>query len=661
VSFAAPFLFAGSARAATVSAADQPQQTVVVQMASPAVRAQSVLAAAGLSTSRETVAPARRYILHVATSQVPMALDRLHSDPRVSSASVASAVHAVGLSSTPNDPCYVVGCAAGTAGGAPTIANEAYLRTIGAPAAWAVTHGAGETVAVLDSGADAANPDLAAKIRRNVNICIADDPNCAGSGDPLGHGTHVSGIAAASTDNRVGVASLGWSVRFDMFKVLDSAGAGNTADVASAIYDAVAAGDRVISMSFANFSCPVDPNDCGPDPDEAAAVEYALGHNVVVVAAAGNDGFDSPTYPASYPGVMSVAATDNSGVIQSFSQWGGAADIAAPGVGIVSTWNNNGDFVDTGTSMSTPQVAAAAALMISHNPSLSGPQISELLESTARPVAGGHPINGGVLNVPAALAAEARAPHLYNGYDAVGADGSVYTFGSTVLLGDLGGTHLSNPVVGMALRSNGLGYWLDASDGGVFAFGDAGFHGSTGNVRLTKPVVGMAATSDGNGYWLDASDGGIFAFGDAGFYGSTGNVRLTKPAVGMAATPDGKGYWLVASDGGIFAFGDAGFYGSTGNVRLTKPVVGMAATPDGKGYWLVASDGGIFAFGDAHFAGSTGADRLVKPVVAMASTPTGGGYWLAAADGGIFAFGDAHFSGSTGGLPIPAPVVGLAS
>ena len=115
------------------------------------------------------------------------------------------------------------------------------------------------------------------------------------------------------------------------------------------------------------------------------------------------------------PGVLSVAATDNAGTVQSFSQWGSAANIAAPGLGIVSTWNSGLRELttsDTGTSMAAPQVAAAAALMIAHDPELSGPQITELLESTARPTAGGHPIAGGVLDVPAAPGRRGHPPHL---------------------------------------------------------------------------------------------------------------------------------------------------------------------------------------------------------------------------------------------------------
>ena len=238
------------------------------------------------------------------------------------------------------------------------------------------------------------------------------------------------------------------------------------------------------------------------------------------------------------------------------------------------------------------------------------------------------------------------------GYDIVGSDGGIFTFGNAAFYGSTGSEHLNRPMVGMAATPDGRGYWLVASDGGIFTFGDAAFYGSTGGMHLNQPIVGMAATPDGHGYWLVASDGGIFTFGDAVFYGSTGGMHLNRPVVGMASTPSGHGYWLVASDGGIFTFGDAVFYGSTGGMHLNRPVVGMASTPSGHGYWLVASDGGIFTFGDAVFYGSTGSEHLNLPVLGMESTPNGGGYWLIASDGGIFTFGNAVFYGSRGGQPL---------
>ena len=210
------------------------------------------------------------------------------------------------------------------------------------------------------------------------------------------------------------------------------------------------------------------------------------------------------------------------------------------------------------------------------------------------------------------------------GYWLVGADGSVYNYGSAGDLGSLRGTKLARPIAGMAPTASGAGYWLVGSDGGIFSYGDAAFHGSTGALRLNQPIVGMAATPSGKGYWFVAADGGIFAFGDAKFFGSTGDVKLNKPIVGMAPTPTGGGYWFVASDGGIFSFGDAKFYGSTGAATLNKPIVGMAATPSGTGYWFVASDGGIFGFGDAKFLGSAGATALPAGIVVMAGTRPNG-------------------------------------
>ena len=231
------------------------------------------------------------------------------------------------------------------------------------------------------------------------------------------------------------------------------------------------------------------------------------------------------------------------------------------------------------------------------------------------------------------------------GYWLVGADGSVYDFG-TPQLGSLGGKKLASPIVAAAGAPGGNGYWLVAADGGLFAFGAAGYFGSTGGKHLNKPIVGMASTPDGRGYWMVASDGGIFAFGDARFYGSMGGKHLNRPIVGIASTPDGNGYWMVASDGGIFAFGDARFHGSTGSIRLNKPVVSMAPTADGNGYWMVASDGGIFAFGDATYHGSNGASRSAAPIVGMAPTPDGNGYWLLSRSGTVYPFGDAPFLGS---------------
>ena len=160
--------------------------------------------------------------------------------------------------------------------------------------------------------------------------------------------------------------------------------------------------------------------------------------------------------------------------------------------------------------------------------------------------------------------------------------------------GDMGGTPLNQPMVGMSPTSDGQGYWLVAADGGIFTFGDARFFGSTGSLRLNRPIVGMSVTGSGHGYWLVATDGGVFAFGDAPFLGSLGNIHLNEPIEAMTATPNGRGYWLVASDGGVFCFGDAQFDGSLGDQTLPSPIAGMI--PNGNGYTLIAQDGQTYPF-----------------------------------------------------------------
>ena|ERR1035437_5745015 len=192
--------------------------------------------------------------------------------------------------------------------------------------------------------------------------------------------------------------------------------------------------------------------------------------------------------------------------------------------------------------------------------------------------------------------------------------GGVIGLGNTDTCNHVSAALSNAPVVGVA--SAQYGALLAAADGGVFSFCNAPFYGSMGGTHLNQPIVGIASTPDGNGYWLVASDGGVFAFGDAGFHGSMGGTHLNQPIVGIASTPDGNGYWLVASDGGVFAFGDAGFHGSMGGTHLNQPMVAIAANPDGTGYWTAAADGGVFSFGDAPFRGSASGVGVLQGIAA---------------------------------------------
>ena len=149
----------------------------------------------------------------------------------------------------------------------------------------------------------------------------------------------------------------------------------------------------------------------------------------------------------------------------------------------------------------------------------------------------------------------------------------------------------------MVSQADGSGYWIATRAGVVTNFGQAQHFGDMAGTSLNQPIVGMAVTPTGNGYWLVAADGGIFSFGGATFYGSMGATALNRPIVAMLPSGSGLGYWLLAEDGGIFTFGDASFYGSAPGEGYAGPFVGMIPVSDGRGYALVHSDGRITPFG----------------------------------------------------------------
>lgn len=657
-------------------------EVLVVQLSGQAqVSPEGVLS--GLPGRLGPSLPGNRWEVDVPTGEAAYLQTQLAAEPGVNYVAADQPVLAANAV-VPDNPCYGATCGPGQpvtvenpgAGPGATIVHpngETDLWAVNAPQAWAVTKGNPSVlVAVLDTGVSTSNPQLKGKVIFGPVVCADDDPSCTSGTDNNGHGTFVAGLIAATNDDGIGMASLGWDVKVLSIRILGDDGRGTAIDEATGIYDAVNLGARVINLSTSDSPCSVSPTSCGPNPDIAAAVAYALSHGVVVVAAAGDWDQDQPVYPASYPGVLSVAGATDQGSVDplsggpylDFSDYGEHANIAAPGVALLSTWYDGNYAVESGTPYATALVSAAAALVLSVNPSLTAPEVATLLRSTASPLASGSSsINGGFMNVGAAVqdAAEGNLPIAVNGYDLVASNGEVVNAGAALPEGPLPGKHFGHPIVGVAARPDGTGYWLVGRDGGVFSFGDARFYGSTGHLRLKKPIVAIVPTPDGGGYWLVASDGGLFAFGDAHFYGSTGKLKLSRPIVGMAVTPDGLGYWLVARDGGVFTFGDARFWGSTAAKHPPVTIVGMAATADGAGYWLVGRDGSIYDFGDAPFYGSEAGTPLAQPIVGIAASPYGTGYWILSAGGQVYSIGAATYE-PTGPTQSPgASFVGIAS
>jgi thermitase len=293
--------------------------------------------------------------------------------------------------------------------------------------AWDAGIGGGVTVAVIDSGVDPAHPDLAANAWRNPGESglgrelngLDDDHNgrvddwrgwdfVAGDNNPAdenGHGTHVAGTIAALRGNGIGVAGVADGSRLMALRVLNAQGTGSVAGVILAYAYAAQAGAKVVNLSLGS--------------SVSSQAEYdaiAASPEMLFVAAAGNGGDDEigddndlyPEYPCAYPlpNVVCVAASDNRDRLAPFSNHGDlAVDLAAPGVDILSTVPGGGYGWASGTSMSTPHVSGAAALLWAASPGASVSQIKSALLDGVDPVAAfaGRTVTGGRLNVLSSL------------------------------------------------------------------------------------------------------------------------------------------------------------------------------------------------------------------------------------------------------------------
>jgi thermitase len=234
----------------------------------------------------------------------------------------------------------------------PYFSQQWGLNKIDATDAWTTDKGSASVkVAILDTGVSLTHPDLQSKIVSSVNFSSSSTVD-----DVNGHGSHVAGIAAAMTNNGVGVAGLGYNADILNVKVLDDSGMGLYSDLASGITWAADNGADVINMSLGGTT---------PSSTLESAVNYAWSKGVVVVAAAGNNSSSTAFYPAAYSNVIAVAATDSLDHLASFSDYGDWVDVAAPGVNIYSTIPSGYGYM-SGTSMASPYVAGLAGLLFAN-------------------------------------------------------------------------------------------------------------------------------------------------------------------------------------------------------------------------------------------------------------------------------------------------------
>jgi subtilisin family serine protease len=329
----------------------------------------------------DELAATYRVKLGGARPNVKRAVERFQAAPTVAEASPNYYRYAT---ATPNDPMFGL---------------EWGLTKINCSAAWDREKGSPNVVvAVVDTGADLDHPDLAAQLLPGNDLVdmtgVAPQPGWHFEGDFLtrdnvpqdevGHGTHVAGTIAAITDNAVGVAGVTWFCRILPVRVLvrmvnnttgQVTGIGTSSDIAAGIRWAADNGAHVINLSLSGTSDTFVERD---------AVAYAIAHNVVVVAAMGNEGDHALHFPAAYPDVVSVGAIDQSDHRASFSNMGPHIDVVGPGVGVRSTVWDNGYADFSGTSMATPHVAGVAALIRSCNSTLTAADTAQILRTTAR-------------------------------------------------------------------------------------------------------------------------------------------------------------------------------------------------------------------------------------------------------------------------------------
>lgn len=280
-------------------------------------------------------------------------------------------------------------------------ADQPWVATANMAAAWGTSPGGSQTLlAIIDTGFALDHEEFAGRWYANPDEAIDgldDDGNgliddvggwdfVNGDNSPQAqsqgrHGTYVTGVAAGTGNNSVGIAGVDWATKVLPIQVLNESGEGYNSDVANGIRYAADQGANVINLSLGSNSS---------DSLVREAVQYAISKGAVVVAAAGNDGCNCMVYPANYPEVVAVGATGSNGQPASFSSFGSNLDILAPGVNLYTTdWRSgsNSAYVSgiSGTSLATPIVSGLLTRLKSQLPTASPLQlIAAVTETTNR-------------------------------------------------------------------------------------------------------------------------------------------------------------------------------------------------------------------------------------------------------------------------------------
>ncbi|MGV3719479.1 MAG: S8 family serine peptidase, partial [Actinomycetota bacterium] len=362
-------------------------------------QAESVLASLRQDKLIEAAEPLRQYVLPPDLQVAPDTFD-------ISARSQGSTSKSKPW--TPNDPLF---------------AKQWNMKLIGAEEAWAGATGKGVVVAVIDTGVAAEQDDKCylAKDFGKTSFTkgfdfVNDDEHPR---DDHGHGTHVAGTVAESTNNGEGVAGLAFDATIMPLKVLDQFGSGTSADIADAIRFAADNGAQIINMSLGSSR---------PDPVMHMACKYAAKKGVLIVCAAGNSGGGPVGYPAAFKECLAVSSVGPTGALAPYSSVGKQVAIAGPGgdksrgedAGVLQNTvldndpASDGYYAFQGTSMASPHVAAPAALVMSKGVKDPG-EVRQILEKAATPRKPKNHFGAGILSASKSveLAGEAQRGSLF--------------------------------------------------------------------------------------------------------------------------------------------------------------------------------------------------------------------------------------------------------
>ncbi len=597
---------------------------------------------------------------------------------------------------TPNDPSFSSQWMHKNTGASSQAGG--YGGTVGAdtraPQAWSRATGSGVIVADVDSGVDYNHPDLAANIWHNTHEICGDgvdndhngyiddcngwdaanndnDPMPDGGGSFGSHGTHVAGIIGATGDNNTGLVGMAPDARIMPVKISSGRNLSTSAIVGATIY-AVDNGAKIINGSWG--TSPGTPRGAAWPMEQA--VSYAHDHGVLYVVAAGNSGVNidnqqswPASFSASYDNVLTVGASTNSDGAASFSNYGRTVDVFGPGWFINSTMPGNSYGLMSGTSMASPCVAGAVALVASSKPSLTAAQLKQRMKDTVDrvPALTGMSASDGRINAATAVGAGADAFNVeYTGLDHIATADSPWTMYANITAGDntvasqttqLKATVITSDSGGVyAVAGMGIGVMVGGNQWGVPTDenGSAMLEGvslsapTTVGLNLAMPAGNYAvmlqpAKADGtllgNGsvvfFAIAPAPDNVSGGGQVGGGAPDNSGGSTGGGGSIGSPPSGGGNFLPPSNGGV---GSGGFNppsnGSGGSVQfpgggsggsiISQPPSGSVAPPSGGGNFLppganVPVGGGSSGGGSP--GGSTGGGGFSPPPSGSGSAP----------------------------------------